>query len=184
MYDFPLFWSIVSMKRTLYILFPIGLLGLAIFLLLTFPRIAYSAEIKAYFTDVHGLREGAEVDVAGVPAGKVKSIKVVPSAAPQPVEVVMSLSTKYPLNIPSDAVAFVKSAGVLGELYVEIDIRSAHGIPIHSGAVLKSLDAPQLDLSAVVKTIADALADNASANSKAAPTSKAAPQSSPNNRQK
>ena len=158
------------------------MLGLALCLWVAFPRIAYSAEIKTYFADVRGLREGAEVDVAGVPVGKVKSIKVVPSAAPQPVEVVMSLSTKYPLNIPSDALAFVKSAGVLGDLYVEIDIRSAHGIPIRNGAILKSLDTPEIKLSDVVKTIADAGADNPSANSKAAPTPKAAPQSSPNNR--
>jgi phospholipid/cholesterol/gamma-HCH transport system substrate-binding protein len=172
------------MKRTRYILFPIGMLGLAICLWVALPRIAYSAEIKTYFADVHGLREGAKVDVAGVQVGKVKSIKVVPNAAPQPVEVVMSLSTKYPLKIPSDAVAFVEPAGVLGDLYVEIDIRSAHGIPITSGAVLKSLDTPELNLSDVVKTIANAVADNGSANSKSTPTPKSALQSSPNNRQK
>jgi ABC-type transporter Mla subunit MlaD len=171
------------MKKALYVLVPIGILAIAVGLWAISSRAVYSAEVKTYLADAHGLHEGAEVHVAGVQVGKVKSVKVIPSAAPEPVEVVLSLSTTFPLDIPGDSLAFVRPAGVLGGMFVEIDIQSTHGAPIRSGAVLKSVDTPDVHACDVLKTISEAVAKghgDTSANSKAAPTSKAAPPSSSN----
>jgi ABC-type transporter Mla subunit MlaD len=58
----------------------------------------------------------------------------------------MNLRTEYALNIPSDAVVSLASAGILGETYAEIEVANTSGAPIRNGAVLKS--APMSMLSA------------------------------------
>lgn len=94
--------------------------------------------VKAYFSNVDGLREGATVRIAGVDIGSVKSVHVRPELGQAPVEVVMMLNPHYEIRIPSDSTVSLETAGVLGATYAEINTASASGPPIGANAVLKT----------------------------------------------
>jgi ABC-type transporter Mla subunit MlaD len=99
---------------------------------------------KCYFQDAQGLREGARVRLAGVDVGSVTSIRVRPEFRENPAEVTMFLQTPYELRIPNDSVVTLETAGLLGEVFPQIDISGASGPPLVTDGVLKthSTDAP------------------------------------------
>jgi hypothetical protein len=82
-------------------------------------------QVRCYFQDVQGLRAGAKVRLAGVEVGSVTSVRVRPERRDQPAEVTMFLQTPYELKIPNDSVVMLETAGVLGEVFPEIDSRGA-----------------------------------------------------------
>lgn len=95
-------------------------------------------ELKAYFQDAQGLRVGAPVRVAGIDVGLVKSVRPRTDLPQKPAEVVMDLWTPYQLQIPDDAEVSLATAGVVGQTYANIEVRSASGPPAGNGAVLKA----------------------------------------------
>jgi len=100
--------------------------------------------VKAYFSNVGGLREGATVRIAGVDIGSVKSVHVRPELGQEPVDVVMLLNPPYEIRIPSDSTVSLKTAGVLGATYVEINTATASGQPLGPTAVLRSQPTEQM----------------------------------------
>jgi ABC-type transporter Mla subunit MlaD len=95
-------------------------------------------QVRCYFQDVQGLRAGAKVRLAGVEVGSVTSVRVRPERRDQPAEVTIFLQTPYELKIPNDSVVILETAGVLGEVFPEIDIRGASGPPLLADGVLKT----------------------------------------------
>jgi phospholipid/cholesterol/gamma-HCH transport system substrate-binding protein len=95
-------------------------------------------DVKCYFQDAQGLRVGAKVRLAGVEVGSVTGVRVRPERRDQPAEVMLSLQTPYELNIPNDSVVTLETAGILGEVFPEIDIRGASGPPLQAHGVLKT----------------------------------------------
>ncbi len=77
--------------------------------------------LKTFLSDAGGLREGAQVRLAGVPVGNVHRIRI--SSSPDPrhaVEIELKLARLYANQIGADSVATVETAGLLGESYVDI----------------------------------------------------------------
>ena len=108
------------------------------------------------FDNVMGLRVGAAVRIAGVEVGRVTQVRARPDRKDCPAEVAMSLSTPYDLKVPNDALAGVSTEGLLGQEYVDIDVRHATGPPAIDCAVLKTTPAvaPADTLRALVDAIA------------------------------
>lgn len=100
--------------------------------------------LYAYFDNASGLRVGAPVRLQGVDIGNVDSIRVVPNHGLTPVKVVLRVSTKYENGIRTDSNAQLSTQGVLGETFVDIDSRGAHGPPAADGAVLPIHEQPDL----------------------------------------
>lgn len=71
-------------------------------------------EIYGVFSNVGGLKVGATVEIAGVTVGRVKTIKLDNYQA----RVALNLPTG--LKIQEDAIASVKTKGLVGEKYIEI----------------------------------------------------------------
>jgi phospholipid/cholesterol/gamma-HCH transport system substrate-binding protein len=120
------------------ILVAMTVLGLAVLLLTFTKRSGHQFEVKSCFQDARGLRVGAPVRVAGVEVGRVEAVRVRPELKEHAAEVVLHFQTPYKLEIPSDSVVSLNSDGLLGERYVEIDVRHASGRPVGSQAVLKA----------------------------------------------
>lgn len=118
----------------------IGLVALSVLaIFVVFFRFeTHNLHVRCYFQDAGGLQAGAPVRVAGVNVGKVTTVRVRPELRDHPVEVLMLLQTSYDLRIPNDAVVTLESAGMLGQTYPEIDIRSATGPPLEDGGTLKT----------------------------------------------
>ena len=100
--------------------------------------------VRAFFDNAGGLRVGAPVRLQGVDIGNIKSIRIVPGKEPNPVEVLMKISTKYHRAIRTDSTAQLSTAGVLGETFVDVDSTLAKGPEIPDGGVLRVLEQPDL----------------------------------------
>ena len=94
--------------------------------------------LKSYFQNTAGLRVGAPVTLEGVGIGNVNEIRVVSGRQLDPVEVTMKVGSQYAGNIKKDSVAILSTAGVLGELFVNISSKQAKGVPAKTGDVLLS----------------------------------------------
>jgi len=71
-------------------------------------------EIYAIFSDIGGLKKGSSVVIAGVQVGRVQAITVEDYEA----KVVLSLPEE--VKIQEDAIASIKTKGLIGEKYVQI----------------------------------------------------------------
>ena len=102
--------------------------------------------IRAYVDNAGGLRVGAPVRLEGVDIGNVAGIRVVadPQRALAPVEVSMKITTKYAETMKSDCAVSLDTAGVLGEVFADLDCRQAKGSPMKNGDDLPTKDVPQL----------------------------------------
>lgn len=72
-------------------------------------------KVTAEFTNISGLKPGAVVEIAGVPVGKVAKIDL--SKADR---AVITLSIKQQIKISEDAIASVRTQGIIGDKYVRI----------------------------------------------------------------
>lgn len=77
-------------------------------------RVAEEVEVSARFADVTGLPEGAAVQVAGVPVGRVAALRVDGKKA------LVTLALREDAALRKDVVARIRARSVLGEKYVEL----------------------------------------------------------------
>ena len=71
-------------------------------------------DLIAVFPTVAGLREGATVEVAGVQVGRVQDIKLADYAA------VVTLRLDKQVKLQEDAIASIRTRGLIGEKFVRI----------------------------------------------------------------
>lgn len=128
-------------KNPSIVIIAVGLIVLGVFL--AFARSNHRLQVKTYFEDAQGLQTGAAVRMAGVDVGTVSRIRVRPEM--HSAEVTMDLQTPYELKVPTDAIAIVETAGVLGESFVQIDIQNTSGPPLGKGGVIKSVPGARID---------------------------------------
>lgn len=76
--------------------------------------------LKAYFENAEGLREGAPVSLQGVEIGNVTKLSIDPKRPAAPVEVTMKVTTRYSASLRKNSVAVLSTKGALGETYVDI----------------------------------------------------------------
>lgn len=104
-----------------------------------------SLTIRSYFENSAGLKLGAPVNLEGVTIGNVKSIRIVTSRNPTPVEVTMKVRKKYAYGLHVDSKASLETVGVLGDTVVDIDSKSAKGTPLEDGTELATTETPNLN---------------------------------------
>lgn len=85
--------------------------------------------LKAQFESVTGLKTGANVEMAGVPIGKVEAISLDPENQTADVR----LKIQSGVVVTDDTIASVKTAGLIGDKYIKLS-------PGGSDIVLKSGD--------------------------------------------
>jgi phospholipid/cholesterol/gamma-HCH transport system substrate-binding protein len=98
--------------------------------------------VVAEFPSVGGLRPGASVEIAGVEVGKVETIGLAEYQA----RVVLRLNTDVKLQ--EDAIASIKTKGLIGEKFIRISPGASEKI-IPPGGRLREVEAP-LDLEELI----------------------------------
>jgi phospholipid/cholesterol/gamma-HCH transport system substrate-binding protein len=112
--------------------------------------------LKAYTSDAGGLREGAQVRLAGVAVGNLKRIEISPyPERARAVELVMSVARAYQDQIRTDSIASIETVGLLGESYVNLTRGSPGQAVIPDGGVLKTSE--EADIKRVVQNANDVI---------------------------
>ena len=70
--------------------------------------------LSARFANISGLKEGAEVEIAGVKVGKVSNIKL------DEYEAFVELMINPDVQIQEDSIASVRTSGIIGDKYIKI----------------------------------------------------------------
>jgi len=102
--------------------------------------------IRSFVDNAGGLRVGAPVRLEGVDIGNVTHIRVVSDAkrVVAPVEILMKITTKYEDSMNTGCKVLLSTAGVLGEVFVDVDCRAAKGGPLQNNVELPTEEVAQL----------------------------------------
>lgn len=103
-------------------------LGVGLFVLLGLACLIYLAvhlgeteilqrgyQVTAIFDNVSGIKEGAAVEVAGVEVGRVESVRVGPDS-----RAVLVLRLKPWVKLREDAIASIRTKGIIGDKFVKL----------------------------------------------------------------
>lgn len=96
-------------------------------------------EIYAIFSDTGGLKEGSSVVIAGVEVGRVKGITM------EDYEAKVVLSLKPELEIQDDAIASIKTKGLIGEKYIQITPGGSEEIIPPGGSIRETQPAVDIE---------------------------------------
>lgn len=72
--------------------------------------------IEARFANSGGLHEGSNVNLAGVPVGRVEGVRV----DPEDYSSIATLRILSEVQLPTDTMASIKTAGLIGDKYVAL----------------------------------------------------------------
>ncbi len=103
-------------------------------------------EIYAIFSNIGGLRTGSSIEIAGVDVGRIESITLDNYQA----RVVLNLP--WSVKIQEDAIALVKTKGLIGEKYIEITPGGSEKI-IQPGGRIRETQ-PAVDLEELISKFA------------------------------
>src|SRR5271170_6772325 len=98
--------------------------------------------LLAYFGDANGLKVGAPVTLDGVTIGNVIGIRLIPDHEPDAVEVISRVGSKYLPALHTDSTIAIIQAGVLGDAFVNISSKNAHGPRPENNTALPVLNRP------------------------------------------
>jgi len=105
---------------------------------------ARKLNLRCYFENAAGLKDGAPVTLEGVTIGNVIHVRVVPERNPTPVEVTMQVDYVYIRGLHADSTAIIAQAGVLGDSYLDIDSTRGSGPPPANNAELRAGGSPSI----------------------------------------
>ena len=99
-------------------------------------------DLTAVFPTVAGLREGATVEIAGVQVGRVQDIKLADYAA------VVTFRLDKKIQLQDDAIASIRTRGLIGEKYVKITPGGSERI-LTAGGRIREIE-PPIDLETLI----------------------------------
>ena len=102
--------------------------------------------LKAAFTSASGLKKDTNIEISGVRVGKVKSIAL------ENYQAIVTMLIKNGIEVQDDAIASIKTNGILGEKYIEILPGGSPDILDPGGIMLDT--EPPFDLLSVIKNFA------------------------------
>lgn len=127
-----------TVKLGIFITLGIAILVLAIFLIGDKDALFSSTfEVKAYFKDIQGLKNGATVRLSGIDVGTVNSVEIVDDTTGR-VEVEMSIKDDVARFIRNDTRASIETEGLVGNKVVVLKIGSSAAEQVRPGGVIKS----------------------------------------------
>lgn len=93
-----------------------------------------SYKLEARFTNIAGLRVGSPVDIFGIEIGRVDQVKIDQESG----KALVIMSIKKGVNIYRDAIASIKTEGLIGDKYVSIDPGGAEELLAAGGTITET----------------------------------------------
>ncbi|QJT07523.1 outer membrane lipid asymmetry maintenance protein MlaD [Oceanidesulfovibrio marinus] len=97
--------------------------------------------VKAKFTSVAGLKAGAQVEVAGVPVGKVSEIEL----DPKTFAALVSMRIGKDVELSEDTIASIKTSGLIGDKYVKLTPGGAQEMLGNNGMIVDTESAVDIE---------------------------------------
>lgn len=107
-------------------------------------------EISARFDSATGLRTGADVEVAGVPIGRVTGIHLDPD--PMRTQAIVDMRLDRDLHLSDDTMASIKTSGLIGDKYISLS-RGGSETELKSGGTITETESP-MDLESLISKYA------------------------------
>ncbi len=107
-------------------------------------------ELSARFDSATGLRAGADVELAGVPVGRVVNIRLDPD--PMRTQAIVELRLDHDLHLSDDSIASIKTSGLIGDKYVSLS-RGGSETLLGPGGVITETESP-MDLESLISKYA------------------------------
>ena len=105
--------------------------------------------LQASFTSVSGLKKDTKVEISGVQIGKVESIYL------EDYQAIVNLLIKNGIEIQDDAIASIKTKGILGDQYIDI-LPGASDVILETDEMILDTEPPFDLLSILKKFVIDA----------------------------
>jgi len=99
--------------------------------------------LQASFTSVSGLKKDTNIEIAGVQIGKVDGIHL------KNYQAIVDISIKNGVEIQDDAIASIRTKGILGDQYIEI-LPGASDVTLKPGGMIMDTE-PPFDLLSILK---------------------------------
>jgi phospholipid/cholesterol/gamma-HCH transport system substrate-binding protein len=138
-----------AMRLGLFIVATLLIFGLGVFWIGSGQfRFSSTYRLNAYFQNVAGLPDGANVRVGGVHLGTVHQV-ILPTRSDQKVRVEMDMKENTRRVIKKDSMAAIQTEGLVGDQYVEITFGSPDAPPVKDGDTIAA--ATPLQISDMMK---------------------------------
>ena len=95
--------------------------------------------VTANFSSVTGLKVGSDVEIAGVPVGKVDSISI------REYQAVVRMKIRKGIGLPDDTIASVKTRGLIGDVYISLSPGGSNRLIPPGGRILDTEAAVDLE---------------------------------------
>lgn len=99
--------------------------------------------LYAGFENAGGIKSGATVEIAGVEVGRVRSVDI-----DKDYRALISLSIEKDIKIQEDAIASIRTKGLIGEKYIEISPGGSENI-LPNGGTIKETE-PAIDVEKII----------------------------------
>lgn len=96
-------------------------------------------KVVARFSNISGLREGADVELAGVTIGKVSKIDL------DDYEAVVDMVINPDVKLQEDAIASIRTQGIIGDKYIKIKTGGADEFIESDGEIMETESALELE---------------------------------------
>lgn len=106
--------------------------------------------ISARFDSTSGLRPGADVELAGVPIGRVTSIELDPD--PMHSQAIVEMKLDRDLHLSDDTIASIKTSGLIGDKYVSLS-RGGSDTELKQGGTITETESP-MDIESLISKYA------------------------------
>lgn len=103
--------------------------------------------LKAEFTNVSGVKAGADVQVAGVKIGTVEDLSLNEDAY-----AVITMMIDNSVEVPVDSIASVKSQGIIGDKFIEISL-GGDTETFQPGEIIRDTE-PAVDIESLISKFA------------------------------
>lgn len=102
--------------------------------------------LSARFDSASGLRPGADIELAGVPVGRVSSISLDPD--PMRSQAIVELKLDKNLHLSDDSIASIKTSGLIGDKYISLS-RGGSDTELKAGDTITETESP-VDLESLI----------------------------------
>lgn len=107
-------------------------------------------ELTARFDSASGLRVGADVELAGVPVGRVTAIRL--DDNPENSQAIVEMRLNKDLRLADDSMASIKTSGIIGDKYISLS-RGGSETELKPGDAIVETESP-IDLESLISKYA------------------------------